>query len=103
MNNLEHIDKQGTEHQSHGDINLHIERLVLDGFAYSLYERGELQEALQRELTDLVVRDGLGNSISGGMTPTLRADPIQISASTRPAQVGNMVAGSVFNSLNQKL
>lgn len=103
MNNLEHIDKQGTEHKSRGDINLHIERLVLDGFAYSLYERGELQEALHQQLTALLTQGGLGNLIGGRMVPALRAEGIQIAASTRPTQVGSMVAGSIFNSLNQKL
>jgi hypothetical protein len=37
------------------------------------------------------------------MVPALRAEGIQIRAASRPTQVGAMVAGSIFNSLIQKI
>jgi hypothetical protein len=97
MNNSFDSDNQKREH-----VSLHIERLVLDGFAYSLHERGELRTAIQRQLTALIAQGGLGNLSEGGMVPALHAEGIQIRAVSRPAQVGAMVAGSIFNSLNQK-
>lgn len=103
MKNLDHIDNEQAElsaQQSHGDVRLHIERLVLDGFSYSLHERGQLQEALQSELMSLLHERGVGNLGGARMTPSLRAEAIQISALTRPAQVGSLVAASVYNSLN---
>lgn len=106
MNNSFDSDNHNREHVAHksrGEISLHIERLVLDGFGYSLYERGELRNALQRQLTALIAQGGLGNLVEGGMVPALRAEGIQIRAASRPTQVGAMVAGSIFNSLNQKL
>jgi hypothetical protein len=59
MNNSFDSENQNRDriaHQSRGEISLHIERLVLDGFGYSLYERGELRNALQRQLTALIAR-----------------------------------------------
>ena len=103
MTNRIDSDTQSTENKNHGDISLHIERLVLNGFAYSLYERGELQNALHQQLTALIAQGGLGDLIGGGLVPSLRAEGIRISSSTAPNQVGAMVAGSIFNSLRQKL
>jgi hypothetical protein len=102
MNNFNAIDIQDVTHKNHRNVTLHIERLVLDGFAYSLHERGLLQVALQQELRSLVDRGGLANLTGEGMTPALNAEAIPVSATTRPAQVGTMVANSVFNSLSQK-
>ena len=102
MNNIDPLESQEVEPKSHSAVTLHIERLVLDGFPYSVHDRGQLQEALQRELTNLVNRHGVGNLIGGGMTPALRAEGIRASAATSPAHVGTMVAHSVFNSLSRK-
>jgi len=97
MNDSLDGDNQNREH-----VSLHIERLVLDGFSYSLYERGELRNALQQQLGALIAQGGLGNLTAGGMVSALRAEGIQIRAASQPRQVGAMVAGSIFNSLNQK-
>ena len=102
MNNFDAIDNQDVTNKSHGNVTLHIERLVLDGFPYSLHEGGLLQMALQQELRSLVDRGGLANLSGEGMTPALNPEAIPVSTTTRPAQVGTMVANSVFNSLSQK-
>lgn len=106
MNDLDPIEGQAAAYspaQSHSGVKLHIERLVLDGLTYSVHERGQLQQALQRELTALIRHGGLENLTAGSMTPFLSAPAIRISSSIGATQVGTMVAGSVFNSISQKL
>lgn len=105
MNDLDPIDGQAAAFnaaQRHSGVTLHIERLVLDGLTYSVHERGQLQQALQQELTALIKSSGLGKITAGSMTPFLNAPAIRISGSSGATQVGTMVAGSVFNSLSQK-
>lgn len=78
------------------NINLHIERLVLDGLAVAPRERARFQAAVETELTRLLTSDGLSSMLlSGGTMPHLPATSIQLSDQANPIDLGQQIAGAV--------
>lgn len=85
------------------DVNLHIERLVLDGITLSVRERAVLGTTLEVELTRLITTGGLPSSLSGGITvPSLPAATVQMSRDNNPALLGRQVAQTIYGSLAPK-
>lgn len=83
---------------SAGAISLHIEKLVLHGFAST--DRHRIGDAVERELTRLFTEDptpaGLTTSSS---TAGIDAGSFQLPKSTRPEATGAKVARAVFEGL----
>jgi len=86
-----------------GAVSLHIERLVLDGMPLVAGQITQLQTAMQRELTQLLQRDGVGPALQGGAVPAVQAPVIHMSTPFRPADLGRQIARSVHESLNKPL
>jgi len=83
-------------------INLHIERLVLDGLPIERNQRSIVQAAVEAELTRLLSTDGIGASlISGGAIPYLAAGGIQLERDNTPAELGQQIAQSVYGGINR--
>jgi hypothetical protein len=81
-------------------INLHIERVVLDGVAVSSTDRPEFQARLKAELAQLLRAGGLSDELRNGATLThLRAGVVQISNKNGPAKLGTDVARAVHQGL----
>jgi len=77
------------------NIELHIDELVLRGFAAG--DRMQIAEALQTELTNLLMRD----SAATGMRQSLNIDRIhagsfQVARGAKPAAIGAQLAQSVY-------
>jgi hypothetical protein len=86
---------------SRGDqpsINLHIERLVLDGLPVSRGQGELVQAAIETELTDLLAEQGLSSS-SAGAVAHLSADSIQVTHDSKPASMGHQIARAIYASL----
>jgi hypothetical protein len=82
------------------DIDLRIERLVLDGWAITPAERRALGAALETELSRLLSESGLSGSFTqGAALPAVRADDILITQPFNPAQVGAQIAQTVHAGL----
>ena len=85
-------------------VNLHIDRLILDGMRFDATERANLQEAIETELAALLAQENIAsNWPSGGAVPRLRAAEIQMTANNNPAQLGKQIAGSVYGSIGKVL
>jgi hypothetical protein len=80
------------------NINVSIERLVLDGLPVDRLEATLVQAAVEIELARLFAEQGL-NRLSGGAVPYLSANSIRISHQSKPAQLGHQIAQSIYSSL----
>ena len=85
------------------NINLHIERLVLDGLAVAPREHARFQAAVEAELTRLLTSDGLSAILlSGGAMPHLPATSIQLNDQANPIDLGQQIAGAVHGRIGNR-
>ncbi len=84
------------------NINLHIERLVLDGISLSPGERLLLQVSVEKELTRLLASGGLSDTLqSGGALYNLRTTGIQLANDQTPARLCEQIAGAVYGGIGK--
>jgi hypothetical protein len=82
------------------NINIHIERLILDGLAISQRQRPLVQAAVEAELSRLLAADGLAAHLqSGGALPQLKGDNIQLTHQSDPDTLGRQIARSVYSGI----
>jgi len=82
-------------------VNLHIDRLVLEGIDLDHAQRPHLQAAVEAELGRLLAERGVGNLAAGGAVPSVRAEGFQISGDGNPAQLGRQIAGAVYGGIGK--
>jgi hypothetical protein len=80
------------------NINLHIERLVLDGLPVASDQSHLVQAAVETELTRLFTEQRLILS-SAGAVPHLSAEPIQLAHGSKPSSLGHQIAQAIYRSL----
>lgn len=79
------------------NINLHIERLILDGVNIPPGQRHLLQVSLQSELTRLFTESGVAPHLaSGGASPHVSANDIDLASGSDPIHLGRQIARSVY-------
>ncbi len=84
------------------NINLHIERLVLDGVAVAPGERPRLQAAVETELARLLAEGGLSEELrGGGAVPSVRAGGIRLTGQGDAAGLGRQIAGAVYRGIGR--
>lgn len=84
------------------NINLHIERLILDGVPFEARNRALLQTAVEAELMRLFTENNIAsNWQTGGAMPDMRADAIQLTPQNTPAQLGRQIAGSIYGGIDK--
>lgn len=81
-------------------IDLHIDRLVLDGIDLDHAQRPHLQAAVEAELGRLLAEGGLGALAAGGAVPSVKAGGFEISGEG-PAQLGKQIAGAVYGGIGK--
>lgn len=82
------------------NINLHIERLVLDGLALAPNQRQLLQASIEAELSRLLTESGLAPQLSQGLAvPKLKTDGINFHPGSNPVQLGQEIAASVYSGI----
>ena len=80
------------------NVDLHIERLVLDGFAG--LDRAALGAAVEAELTRLVAAHGVSPGLAGGgHTPHVDGGRISSGPGASAAALGVQVAQAVYRGL----
>jgi hypothetical protein len=81
-------------------IHLHIEELVLHGFAPG--DRHRIGEAMQRELARLFTEENTPPALAkSAAIDRLNAGTFQMTAAPRPEATGAQVARAVFGGLRQ--
>ena len=81
------------------DVRLHVEELVLDGFAPG--DRHEIGEALERELTRLLEERGLPPTVTGSEWPRLDGGSFELAPGLRAEAIGARVATAVYEGLGR--
>lgn len=79
-------------------LQLHIERIVLDGLPLSRAQAGQLRSALEQELARLLT-EGSQQDWRGVAVPRLDAPALTVTAPVRPLELGRAIAHSVHASL----
>jgi hypothetical protein len=80
-------------------INLHIERLILDGVDFGPLQRQQLRTAVEEELVRLFGGDNVAQNMRSGAVPSISSAPIELHNS--PAEFGRQIAGSVFGGIGR--
>lgn len=84
------------------NINLYIERLVLDGVNIAPEQGDLLQTSLTAELTRLINNGDLaGNLVNGLASSRLSTSDIQLT-SNNPVELGQKIAQSVYGGIESE-
>lgn len=82
------------------NINVHIERLILDGVSVAPSQRPLLQAALEAELGRLLTEGNLGVELrSGGAVHSISTPAIQLSPDGNQNQWGHQIAHAVYRGI----
>lgn len=85
------------------NINLHIDRLVLDGIPFDSHQRPMLQQALQVELTRLLANGSLHPNFAGGIAlHKLTLPGIQLAENPKPTQLGQQIADALYGGIGHE-
>lgn len=78
-------------------INLHIERLVLDGLDFNATGREQLSGAVQRELTQLLTNQGLPSNVNRlNKQRTIQGGSIELGYRKQPNTIGQQIGRSIL-------
>ena len=81
-------------------INLHIERLILDGVSVPPSQRPLLQAAVEAELGRLLAANGVAPELLVGVAlPSVSAGNIQLTPESNPTQMGQQIAQAVYRGI----
>lgn len=83
------------------NIQIYIDRLILDSISVPHSQRPLLQAAVEAELGRLLTEGGVGAEWrSGGAVPSLSTPAIQLSPGSNPTQWGHQIAQSVYQGIS---
>lgn len=85
------------------NINLHIERLILDGVDFAPGQQHLLQSIVASELARMLAEGGLSPSLAQGTNLSrVSANGIKINEGGEPAQLGKQIAQSVYGGIGHE-
>jgi hypothetical protein len=84
------------------NIDVHIERLVLDGIPIPHAHRPVLQTAVEAELARLLAADGLAPAlVRGGAMPYVSGSSIQLTGDGDQARQGQQIARALYGGIGK--
>ena len=82
------------------NINIDIERMILEGMPMPPSQRRKLQAAVKDELTRLLATEGIPeNWLSGGVVPSVPSGAIQVKPGTNPTKMGQQIAQGIYRGM----
>jgi biotin operon repressor len=85
------------------NINLHIERLILDGLPIESRQGTLVKEAVEAELMRLLEQNGLSANLqAGGAFPSLQTQSVNLTAEKNPALSGEQIAQAVYGRIGNE-
>lgn len=82
------------------NINLQIERLVLDGVSLESHQRPMLKTSLETELGRLLAKNGIASGLQiGGAFNTIQTTSIDIGKINEPSHLARQIARSVYGGI----
>lgn len=84
------------------NVNLHIERLVLEGLGVESRDSALVKEVVQTELRRLFVEDQRAlRSLASKAMPSVAGAAVSISAAGAAPQLGSAIAQSVYGAISR--
>ena len=84
------------------NIDLHIQRLILDGIEMPSHQRPQLHAAVETELARLLADGGLQPSLTvGGARAFVPRSNFQMTDNGNPDQLGQQIARSVYDGIGR--
>ncbi len=84
------------------NINLHIERLILDGLPISTAQGALVRAAVEAELSRLLSDGGLHAGLQTGVAlESVRAGALRLSADSTPKRLGQQIARSIYGGIGR--
>ena len=84
------------------NINLHIDRLVLDGLPIEHQDGPLVKAAVEAELVRLLTANGLANSLRAGVAmPSVPAPDIQMSRDRNPTRLGQEIGRAIYGGIGK--
>jgi hypothetical protein len=82
------------------NINVHIERLILDGLPITRSQGQFVQATVETELARLLAADGLAPGLRmGGAMRSVPAESIQLTQGNDPGHLGRQIAQAVYGGI----
>ncbi|MEH2221903.1 hypothetical protein [Nostoc sp.] len=82
------------------NINIDIEKLILEGVAISPRQGRLLQAEVEAELARLLSAEGLPDEWQGaGIVPHVPSGAIQLKLGTNPTQMGRQIAQRIYRGM----
>lgn len=82
-------------------VDLHIEELVLHGFA--AHDRHRIAAAVQQELARLIATQGNANSLKNPLSlDAINAGAFRVQANEKPQTAGTHIARAVYRSMRRE-
>jgi hypothetical protein len=82
------------------NIQIYIERLILDGLPIERSQAPYIQRSVEAELTRLIAENSLAAHLeTGGAMPSLNANAIQLMSGNNPTQIGKQIAQAVYSGI----
>jgi hypothetical protein len=84
------------------NINLHIERLILDGLNIGHGQGALIKAAVEAELGRLLREGGMSTDLnSGGAFPSVHVGSITMGKEGNPSLVGQQIANAVYDGIGK--
>lgn len=84
------------------NINLHIERLILDGLPIERHHAPLLKTAVEAELSRLLAANGSAPAFtSSGSRPAAPASEIQLARNVSPKMLGRQIARALYGGFDK--
>jgi hypothetical protein len=81
-------------------INVHIQRLVLEGLPVASLQGPEIGATIEKELARLLAQHGLSDELQGGAAvQRMKAGAFQFAGEIQPARLGQSVAAVVHEGI----
>lgn len=79
------------------NINIHIERLVIDGFSVEPHQRADLKASVEAALSQQLVSQGIGSTMqSNNNCKSVKGGSISIENISTPASLGHQIGNAVY-------
>lgn len=84
-------------------IDVHIDRLILEGLPLTRHQGVLVQAAVERELARLLAAHGLsGKARTGGAAPQVNAGSFELREANHPSRLGQQIARSVYGGIDKR-
>jgi hypothetical protein len=84
------------------NVELHIERLILEGISLPIDQQPQLRAAVEAELARLLAARGLSPELAtGGAIPSVAAGSLRLAGEGNPAHLGIQIARAVYGGIGR--